>query len=262
MKISLLITTYNSERYLELSMKSVLRQTRMPDEIIIADDGSKPATAELIERLRPQFSCPIVHVWHEDKGYRRSKILNKAFAVSKGDYLISIDGDIILDPHFIEDHEHFAKRGCFSVGSRVRLTEKNSAKVAADGNIERLRFLHVSTDSPFNAMRCPALTPLFYNTRRCRGCNLAFWRDDIVRVNGFDERFEGYGHEDLELVGRLAMSGLRNRYLRFAALEYHLWHRLVDPSGEQFENNLRLCRELLAKGQYRTDTGMSQYLEK
>lgn len=261
MKISLIITTYNNERYLELSLKSVMRQTRLPDEIIIADDGSRAATAELIERMRPLFSCPIVHIWQEDKGFRKTKILNKAFAKSTGDYLICIDGDIICDRHFIEDHEHFALKGCFSVGSRVRLSEKNSAKIADDGNIERLRFLHVSTDSPFNALRCPSLTPLFYNTLRCRGCNLAFWKDDIVRINGYDERFEGYGHEDLELVGRLAMSGLRNRYLRFAAIEYHLWHKLVDATGEQFKENFRLCNELLAKGQYRTECGMSQYLQ-
>ncbi|MFH1561947.1 MAG: glycosyltransferase [Nitrospirota bacterium] len=127
--ISLFITTYNWPEALELCLMSVLRQTLTPDEIIIADDGSKEDTQRLIESYTPEFSVPLVHVWQEDKGFRAASIRNKAVAQSRFSYLIFIDGDMILDRNFIGDHLKFAEKNCFLQGSRVLLDKTLSKKV-------------------------------------------------------------------------------------------------------------------------------------
>ena len=96
MKTTLLITTYNRPDALELCLMSILRQTHLPDEVLIADDGSTADTKELIDTYRTKFPIPVIHIWHEDKGFRRTVILNRAFLVAKGNYIIQVDGDLIL----------------------------------------------------------------------------------------------------------------------------------------------------------------------
>lgn len=113
MKVSLVISTYNWKEALGLCLLSVTRQTVIPTEVIIADDGSRSDTKLLIEEFKNHFPCPIKHVWHEDNGWRKCIIMNKAFAVCEGDYIIEIDGDIIMHSHFIEDHVTEATPGCF-----------------------------------------------------------------------------------------------------------------------------------------------------
>lgn len=124
MKVSLVISTYNWKDALCLCLLSVTRQTVIPTEVIIADDGSRSDTKLLIEEFKNHFPCPIKHVWHEDNGWRKCIIMNKAFAVCEGDYIIEIDGDIIMHSHFIEDHVTEATPGCFLVGSRGKINEK------------------------------------------------------------------------------------------------------------------------------------------
>ena len=113
MKVSLVISTYNWKEALCLCLLSVTRQTVVPAEVIIADDGSRPDTKLLIEDFQQNFPCPIKHIWHEDKGWRKCIIMNKAFALCEGDYIIEIDGDIIMHSHFIEDHISEAAPGYF-----------------------------------------------------------------------------------------------------------------------------------------------------
>ena len=131
---SLIISTYNRSDALELCVKSVLRQSLLPDEIIIADDGSKEDTGELIHQLAASSEVPIIHVWHEDLGFRLASIRNKAIAKASKEYIIQIDGDIVLHKDFVKDHVHFAKKGSFVTGSRVLIREGLTKKMLAERN--------------------------------------------------------------------------------------------------------------------------------
>ena len=121
MLVSLMISTYNWKEALSLCLYSVFAQTVKPCEILIADDGSRDDTKQLIDKMRTKTDIPIVHVWHEDKGFRLSAIRNRSIERAKGDYIIQIDGDILLDKHFIADHLELAEKGYFVCGSRVHL---------------------------------------------------------------------------------------------------------------------------------------------
>ena len=120
---SLVICTYNWPQALELVLMSVKRQTHLPEEVIIADDGSREETSQLIKRFQKDFPTKLLHVWHEDIGFRRTVILNKAIAKATGDYIISIDGDIITEKHFIEDHLYLSEPGVFVYGKRAKIKE-------------------------------------------------------------------------------------------------------------------------------------------
>ncbi|MCI5133362.1 MAG: glycosyltransferase, partial [Candidatus Electrothrix sp. EH2] len=126
MKVSLIITTYNWKEALELSLLSGLQQKLKPIEIIVADDGSRPDTGEMIAKIAAQAPFPLIHSWQENKGFRLSASRNKALAKTSGDYIVLIDGDIIMEKHFIADHIHFARTGCFVQGTRVLLKEELS----------------------------------------------------------------------------------------------------------------------------------------
>jgi glycosyltransferase involved in cell wall biosynthesis len=127
--ITLIVTTYNWEKALELLLMSVLSQTRMPDQFIVADDGSREDTRELIDEFVSRFDIPVLHVWHKDDGFQRSVILNQAIGKATGDYIIQVDGDVILHRCFVEDHEFFAAPGYFIRGHRIRLSKEYSKQV-------------------------------------------------------------------------------------------------------------------------------------
>lgn len=259
MKTTLVITTYNNEKFLSLVFDSLLQQTLAPDEVIIADDGSGEATHRLIDEVRKKLSFPLVHIWHEDNGFRKTMILNKAFAKATGDYIICIDGDIIMEKHFIEDHISMARRGFFVGGGRSKLKEGLTESLKADG-YKPLYFYTKGVRRKFNAIRLPLLTPLFSGRAHFRGCNTAFWREDIIHINGYDERFIGYGQEDSDLETRLLLSGLRCHFVKFKAIAFHLYHKEIDATGEQNRKNKELRARLTAERNSWTEYGMNKYL--
>ena len=122
MKVTILVSTYNWPAALELSLRSMFSQTVLPDEIVIADDGSTAETAELINQLKRETNIPIKHIWHEDKGFRKTIVLNQAIAQAIGNYILQVDGDVILSPYFVQDHLELAQANAFVCGSRVKLT--------------------------------------------------------------------------------------------------------------------------------------------
>lgn len=241
---SLVVATYNAPQMLRLCLQSVLRQTLSPSEIIIADDGSTSFTKELIDNMRPQFSAPLVHVWHEDEGFRLAAIRNKALSIAKGDYIIQIDGDVILERHFVEDHLRFAEAGYVVLGSRCMLTEEKTKTVLEMKDYEPSIFSS-GIKRRDSALRCPLLSPLFFNNRHTVGCNMAFWRKDVLGVNGYDEDFVGWGHEERDLVLRLTMTGVCKRKIKYAAIQYHLWHK--EQSKQNLEQNEQRVRSRLAE---------------
>lgn len=239
-KVSVIVSTYNWPAALELSLKSLMRQSRLPDEIIVGDDGSGPETKEVVERMQRISPVPIIHVWHPDEGFRLAAIRNKAVLASSGDYIIQIDGDIIAHHRFVEDHIRQARPGCYLRGGRVMLDRGFTERLCASGEpvmpgffstgVERKRAntLHIGWLADYLSSR---YKPKAY----ALGCNMSFWRTDFFDVNGYDEEFVGWGKEDSDFFHRLLMKGVKNRRLKFAGIAYHLWHKL--NSMDNLEKN-------------------------
>lgn len=262
MTISLIIATYNWPGALRLSILSALNQTRLPNEIIIADDGSGPETKQLIDELREVSTIPIIHVWQIDNGFRLAEIRNKAFVESNCDYLIQIDGDIVLDKRFIEDHEKFARPGTFVVGSRC-MVQKNKTDELIKQRIINLHFFTKGVRSSLNGLHIPWLTTRLSRYKEtdiyaARGCNMAFWRSDIFEVNGYNENFKGWGREDTELTLRLMNKGLHKRFIKFGGIIYHLHHN-VRMNEEELQLNHKLLLAVQTKKEFRCDKGIKQH---
>ncbi len=261
MNISLIITTYNWKEALELSLNSSLNQIKKPMEIIVADDGSDPSTAEVISRVAASSSVPVIHSWQQDKGFRLSTSRNKAIARARGEYIILIDGDIILEKHFICDHARFARSGFFIQGTRVLLNKKLSREILLQKKMTG-SFCSRGVENRKNCLRSNILADLFSFQSKGRSgvrtCNFAFWRKDALAVNGFNEEFVGWGREDSEFTARLLNKGLVRRNVKFNALAYHLFHVISDRS--HLEKNDGLLQEAVQEKRSWCKKGVSQYL--
>jgi glycosyltransferase involved in cell wall biosynthesis len=229
--ISLIITTYNWKEALELSLKSVLGQQVLPFEVIIADDGSTADTGEVVLAVAADSPIPVIHSRQTDKGFRLARSRNRAIARARGEYIILIDGDIMVERHFVQDHHKFARPGFFVQGTRVLLTHALSKQVIQSGALSANCCSH-GVGNRKNCLRSAILARLFsFKSKRLRGvktCNFAFWREDAVRVNGFNEDFVGWGREDSEFTVRLMNTGIRRQNVKFNALAYHLYHPISD----------------------------------
>jgi len=265
MKVALLISTYNRPDALELCLKSVLNQHVLPDEILIADDGSGEETAKLIENYISLSNVSIHHVWHKDDGFKLAQIRNKAIAQSSCDYIIQIDGDLILHPFFIKDHKDFAKPNTFVRASRIYLDEQLTKEKISYKNIEVNRFSR-GVSNVLSSFRLPFLQFLFERNYKVKGeeiweihgCNMAFWRNDAIEVNGYNEDFVGWGPEDKEFVARLMNLGLKKRFLKCGAIAYHLWHRTNQK--ENLAKNIYIFEETKFSKRLFCRSGISKYL--
>ena len=225
--ISLIISTYNWEDALYLCLESVAKQTLIPNEIIIADDGSGANTKIIIDDFRRRNSLNIIHVWHKDKGFRLAKIRNRAILKSKSDYIIQIDGDLILNKHFVSDHLLFAKKNHFVRGSRVRLGQQLSEKLLITKSIN-FSFFDKDIKSRLNGFRNYFLAKIFakssLNPHKMLGCNMAYWRADALAINGYENLLVGWGHEDEEFAARLVNNNIAKIRLKYHAFVNHLYH--------------------------------------
>ncbi|AXT50729.1 glycosyltransferase [Aquimarina sp. BL5] len=241
--VALLISTYNWPEALDLVLGSVLKQSVLPTEVIIADDGSAEETRSLINNYKKNFPVSLHHIWHEDNGFTKTLILNKAIAKIKSDYIIQIDGDIILHKHFVKDHLNACKDKMFLYGTRVTITKEKSlqlmAKKKADLNIfssglkKRMRILYL---------------PFVYKNRKpdaaistkLRGANMSYWRKDAIEINGYNEDFLGWGFEDYDFGQRLTFLGVMPKRLKFAGICFHIYHKkavLENPDkGNEIQN--------------------------
>lgn len=261
-KTSILFSTYNQPDYLILTLNSIFAQSVLPDEIVIADDGSRDETRELIDAIREVSPVPIMHVWHEDDGFRKSAIMNKAVSIASGDYIIQIDGDIVLHRHFVKDHISAAKPHTFSAGSRVLLPETLSKRMLDGQDIRIPAKVRLST---MNAYRIPCLMKYMagrykQTNRRSlgRGCNFAFWKEDFVKVNGYNEDMVGWGFEDSELAIRMLNAGTGKQILKLGAVCYHVWHKLNSRHNET--RNWDIYQAADVKKIKYTENGISKYL--
>ncbi|GLQ48371.1 glycosyl transferase family 2 [Dyella lipolytica] len=270
MKVSLIIITYNWPKALERVLESVATQTRLPDEVLIADDGSGPDTAAVIARAGEHFPVPLRHIWQEDRGFRAARCRNRGIAASVGNYIVLLDGDMLMHPHFIADHLMLAEPGYFLQGGRLKANHAESERLLAGGRPVyapwvKANFHEFDGTRRLYAFRQPALARWKARSRnggRVMSCNMSFWREDLLRVNGFDERMEGYGAEDRELVVRLENAGLRRRALKWAALAMHLEHssRAQENLNDLSLPNNRLLHDSIEQHIVRCEHGIDGHL--
>jgi glycosyltransferase involved in cell wall biosynthesis len=258
MRISLLVTTYNWKEALVRCLESAFAQTRPPDEIVVADDGSREDTGMLVRAYAEKSPVPLLHAWQPDEGFRAAAARNRGIAASSGDYIIVVDGDVLLDRHFCEDHQRFAAPGRWIQGSRVLVGRERSKEILENG-FRPLGPFSRGIHNRKNAIRSRLLAMLVRGARDplkgVRSCNMSFWRDDAYRVNGFNEAFVGWGREDSEFVVRLAHAGVERKNLKHQALVFHLYH--PENSRAALPQNDRLLQESLESKRIRCEKGLT-----
>jgi glycosyltransferase involved in cell wall biosynthesis len=256
--ISVLLATYNWPEALQKCLESLASQTDTDFEIIIADDGSGPLTQSLIERIKPNHPAPILHLWQEDRGFRKTVILNQAIEAAQGDYLIFLDGDCIVQPDFIAYHRQLAQKGHLVTGSRVLLSEQLTKKLLALPAWRFVQFkahlLQYRLSGGINKY-WPIVVKLndgawrLYRKfvwRRIKGCNMACWTADAKAIGGFDESMTGWGHEDADFVFRLQHNGIVRKSGSWSTEVFHLFHRIHDQSNAA-ENARRVREKIVSK---------------
>lgn len=267
MLVSLLISTYNWKEALSLCLQSAFAQTVKPHEILIADDGSQEDTRELIEQMRKKTDISIIHVWHEDKGFRKTLILNQALLKVSCPYIIQVDGDIIMERHFISDHLDLAEKGYFVCGSRVLLGRKSTVRLLR-GMEKYPGLLNHNLGFVLNAFRFRPLRKYLAHRYakdsmwRIRGCNMAYWKEDLLKVNGYNESLEMWGQEDVEVSYRLVHAGVLKKQLKMGGVEFHLYHPFASrenlPYHEQvlqkvIEDKIAWCANGIIKGEQKVE---------
>jgi hypothetical protein len=261
LRTSLIVTTFERPEALNLVMLSVSRQRRLPDEVIVADDGSGAETARLVQSWSRRLRIPVHHVWQENKGFRAGRSRNRGIAAASGDYIVFIDGDMVLDEHFIEDHQGARRRGWFMQGVRIQTDARRTAKMLEQEwtwvgpFTPGVRRPHLAVRSLWlsrHLSRTPVPMP------NVKSCNEGFWRSDLIAVNGFNEQISGWGPEDKECVARLVHAGVQGMQLRFAALATHLYHPTRAPEGRN--PNDAILEDTLARQSRWCESGLDQHL--
>ncbi|MCL5261607.1 MAG: glycosyltransferase family 2 protein [Gammaproteobacteria bacterium] len=268
--ISVIITTRNRPQVLELVLLALNEQTENNFEAIIADDGSDSETKELIKTLQLQLHFPLEHVWQPYSGFRVATIRNKAVAMAKGEYLIFLDGDCVVLTTFIQRHRRLAESGALVVGNRVLLSEKFTA-YAIKQHLLLQRWSFLKWIKARWQRKCNRLLPLIYlpisllrKLRKniwqgAKTCNLAVWKSDFLKVNGFDESYTGWGYEDSDLVVRLFHSGVWRKDANFATPVIHFWHMQNDHNGER--DNFKRLQTVLNSNLVKAQNGVDQYVK-
>jgi glycosyltransferase involved in cell wall biosynthesis len=261
-EISLLISTYNWPAALELLLLSSVRQSQLPAEILIADDGSGEETRELIRSYLPLFSIPVKHIWQADNGFRKTIILNKAIKASSGEYIIQVDGDVILDTDFIRDHWRVAEQKAFVRGTRAHLTPAMTIQAIESKRIN-YQFYSRGVKHRNNAARAAIFSKMGLGISRkmsshsVRGSNLAFWKKDFILVNGYNNDLCGWGHEDEELAARFINNGIIKKKVKLAAIQYHLYHYPVASAKEEPQHR-QLINRVIEEKITKCDNGFDQ----
>jgi GT2 family glycosyltransferase len=250
--ISLVVTTYNRSDALLAVLGGLAQQSDTGFEVIIADDGSNVQHQQVVLNSEVAKQLKAIHVWHPDIGFTASRVRNRGVSVSSGAYVVFLDGDCVPETDFVHEHRRLMQAGCFVNGSRVMLSSSWTEKILADG-------IGVQGQSiPFwmrhrlqgHASKLTGLVRLPDFSARCnahfswkgiRSCNMGVWHTDFVRVNGFDESFVGWGHEDADFVLRLHNAGVVRKNGFCATEVYHLWHR--ESSRAQESKNADRVRE-------------------
>ena len=268
-KISVVVSTYNSEAWLEKVLWGFNCQLFKDFEVVIADDGSGPATRELIEKMADEVFYPIVHVWQEDDGFQKSRILNKAITACNAEYIIMTDGDCIPREDFVLVHYINKEKGFFISGGYYMLP-MNISKMITREDIEKQHCFNMQwlkskgipqsfknnklTSNGFLSKILNAVTP---TNASWNGHNSSGWKEDILKVNGFDERMQ-YGGQDRELGERLFNLGIKSKQRRYSAVCVHLDHKRGYKTPESIAKNRAIRKETRKQKLSWTDYGITR----
>lgn len=267
MRVSVVVTTYERPDALALVLRSLAAQDHRDTEVIVADDGSGPDTRAVVDAARRGFPFRLEHAWQEDRGFRAARARNLAAAASEGAYLVFLDGDCVVLRDFVSRHLRLAEKGWFVASHRMladrTLTERmlverpdvnqwtlaDWRRLRRQGLVNRLSPLLRLPDGPWRK-----LTPRRW--QGVRSCNMGLWRADFQAVNGFDERFVGWGLEDSDLAVRLIRAGVRRKEGRFAAPCLHLWH--PESQRDRLADNDALLTRVMEEGRTRAERGLAE----
>ncbi len=243
-QLSLVIAVYNKPEVLRLNLAACSRQSFKEFEVIVADDGSGPEIARVVEESKNLFHLPITHLWHEDNGWQKNKMLNNAIRAAKSEYLVFIDGDCLPARNFLFDHWKEKETGRVLLGRRVEMSERWANSVTLEkilsGNFEKIGFAEILDGIKGQALRLEDGVRIrsrflrkisLRQADRILGCNFSIHKSDIVAINGFDEMYDGPGHgEDSDIQYRLSLIGVKGKSLRNLAIQFHVYHPRTIPS--------------------------------
>lgn len=269
MKLSVIITTYNSPKWLEKVLWGYSAQSHQDFEIIIGDDGSTDQTRELIDQMRETTCMTIKHIWQQDKDFRKCRILNKSILAVESDYVVFTDGDCIPRSDFLTVHAREARPGNYLSGGYHKLPMSTSEAITKNdilsGRCFELKWLKAHglksslkntklTATTFSAQILNRLTPTACNFK---GSNGSVWLKDIIAINGFDERMP-WGGLDREFGVRLSNSGIKPKHVRYNAIVLHLDHKRGYKDPEIMRNNKQLRLQNQRDRVVRTKFGIAQ----
>lgn len=267
-RLAVIVSTYNRPDALAVVLEGFRHQTDQDFELIVADDGSTPETGDLIAGFQATTPFPVRHLWQEDRGFRKARIHNRAVATTPADYLVFTDGDCIPRPTFVARHRALSEPGWLVGGSRILFSASLTRQVLS-GEVEVGQWAwwrwigaalrsEVNRFSPLLSLD-PTASWRKLQPRRwtdVRGANMAFWRSDLLAVNGFEESYPGWGLEDTDLVIRVLRTGVRHKTGRYAVPVYHLWHLEEDRS--RMGENQRLLASLQQSTRIRALAGLAE----
>jgi glycosyltransferase involved in cell wall biosynthesis len=260
MRLTVVVLTSERPDALALVLKGLARQRVPPFEVVVTEDGASPATRACVEQARAVLPVPVGHVTQEHRGPRMARARNRGIAMSRGDYVVFLDGDMVPGRHFVADHLDFARPGSFVQGSRVLAPEGLTRALIEAGRVD-VSLLARGLGRRRHLLRIPPLRNLWGRPHRRRdgakSCNFAFWRSDLVALNGFNEAMTGWGLEDAELVQRAFHLGLWRRDLRMGAAAVHLWHPPHDLGKDN--PNWAVIQQVEASRTIRCERGLADH---
>ena len=270
--ISVIVSTYNSEAWLEKVLQGYAAQSYRDFELIVADDGSQPTTQAMVERHAQDYPVPLLHIWHEDQGYRRQEVLNKAIPLAAHDYLLFTDGDCIPRKDFVATHALLAQRGRFLSGGYCKLgmalSESISAADITSGRCFDLGWLQQHESMTLSnrlklgtgPVRARLLDAITTAKATFNNCNSSAWKEDLLAINGYDERMK-YGGPDRELGERLENHGVRGKQVRHRAVCLHLDHARGYKTTASVQANLAIRAETRSRKTVWTPHGIKKAKE-
>jgi len=268
LQISVIVTTYNWPEALDRVLSALSHQDYRNFEVIVADDGSTDATKAVIENHQKKQSYALHHVWQADEGFRAAAIRNKAIIQASGEYIVFLDGDCIPRSHFLSRHAQLSEPRWFVTGNRVLLSQPFTDKLILtqqyieDNNFIQLIQLRImgKINRITPLIKLPPGNWRYKNREKWEGaitCNLAVWRDDLYKINGFNQQYHGWGYEDSDLVIRLINSGKHRKEGRYAVGVIHLWHKENDRNLSDI--NINLLKNSIQNKTTITNTGIKNY---
>ncbi|WP_427912224.1 glycosyltransferase [Ramlibacter sp. MMS24-I3-19] len=267
MTAGFVVLTYNRSDALLAVLRALAPQCDAGDTVVVADDGSRPEHVQKLRERLPRFACPVRHVWHPDVGFTAARSRNLGALHAKSDYVVFLDGDCIPSPHFAAAHRALAQDRCFVNGSRVLLDATLSRRIEA-GEVDAMSlgagdWLRLRMAGHINKLAhlvrwdaAPGRLQRRFRWKGIRSANFGAWMRDLRVVNGFDESFSGWGHEDADLVLRLHHAGVMRKNGYLATEVFHLWH--AEHARDSEAHNRRRVEERMRSGTVRAEVGLAE----